>query len=50
MVLRQTVSGVEAGLASERMTRVSKGAFKRAIGHLMKEGKVEIKDKRIYAK
>ena len=34
----------------QREFGLSKGAFKRAIGHLMKEGKVEIKDKRIYAK
>ena len=27
---------------------LSKNAFKRAIGHLMKEGKVEIRDRRIY--
>ena len=25
-------------------------AFKRAVGHLLKEGKIEIKDKRIYKK
>ena len=31
----------------QREFGLSKGAFKRAIGHLMKEGKVEIKDKRI---
>lgn len=30
----------------QREFGLSKGAFKRAIGHLMKEGKVEIKDKR----
>ncbi|MDO4519363.1 MAG: S1-like domain-containing RNA-binding protein [Eubacteriales bacterium] len=29
---------------------LSKGAFKRAVGHLLKEGKVEIKDRRIYMK
>ena len=29
---------------------LSKNAFKRAVGHLMKEGKVEIRDKRIYIK
>ena len=29
---------------------LSKNAFKRAVGHLMKEGKVEIRDKRIYKK
>ena len=34
----------------QREFGLSKGAFKRAIGHLMKEGKVEIKDKRIYMK
>ena len=34
----------------QREFGLSKGAFKRAIGHLMKEGEVEIKDKRIYAK
>ena len=34
----------------QREFGLSKGAFKRSIGHLMKEGKVEIKDKRIYAK
>ena len=27
---------------------LSKNAFKRAVGHLLKEGKVEIKDRRIY--
>ena len=29
---------------------LSKNAFKRAVGHLMKEGRVEIRDKRIYIK
>ena len=29
---------------------LSKNAFKRAVGHLMKEGKVEIRDRRIYIK
>lgn len=29
---------------------LSKNAFKRAVGHLMKEGKIEIKDRRIYIK
>lgn len=29
---------------------LSKNAFKRAVGHLLKEGKIEIKDKRIYKK
>lgn len=29
---------------------LSKNAFKRAVGHLLKEGKIEIKDRRIYAK
>jgi len=28
---------------------LSKNAFKRAVGHLLKEGKIEIKEKRIYA-
>ena len=37
-------------IAGKPGSGLSKGAFKRAIGHLMKEGKVEIKDKRIYAK
>ena len=27
---------------------LSKNAFKRAIGHLLKEGKIQIKDRRIY--
>lgn len=27
---------------------LSKNAFKRAVGHLLKEGKIEIKDRRIY--
>lgn len=31
-----------------REMRMSKNAFKRAVGHLMKEGKVEIRGKRIY--
>ena len=34
----------------QREFGLSKASFKRAIGHLMKEGKVEIKDRRIYAK
>nr|WP_294528889.1 S1-like domain-containing RNA-binding protein [uncultured Blautia sp.] len=29
---------------------LSKNAFKRAVGHLLKEGKIEIKEKRIYKK
>ena len=29
---------------------LSKNAFKRAVGHLLKEGKIEIKDRRIYKK
>ncbi len=29
---------------------LSKAAFKRAVGHLLKEGKIEIKDKRIFLK
>ena len=29
---------------------LSKNAFKRAVGHLLKEGKIEIRDKRIYKK
>ena len=29
---------------------LSKNAFKRAIGHLLKEGKIEIKERRIYKK
>lgn len=32
----------------KRETGLSKNAFKRAVGHLMKEGKVEIRGKRIY--
>ena len=27
---------------------LSKNAFKRAVGHLLKEGKIEIRDRRIY--
>ena len=27
---------------------LSKNAFKRAVGHLLKEGKIQIKDSRIY--
>ena len=27
---------------------LSKNAFKRAVGHLLKEGKIQIKDRRIY--
>ena len=34
----------------ERELGISKAAFKRAVGHLLKEGKIEIKDKRIYKK
>lgn len=34
----------------QREFGLSKGAFKRAVGHLLKDGKIEIKDKRIYAK
>lgn len=34
----------------QREFGLSKAAFKRAVGHLLKEGKVEIKDRRIYAK
>ena len=34
----------------QREFGLSKNAFKRAVGHLMKEGKIEIKDKRIYKK
>ena len=33
----------------EREFHMSKNAFKRAVGRLMKEGKVEIRDRRIYA-
>lgn len=33
----------------QREFGLSKGAFKRAVGHLMKDGKVEIRDRRIYA-
>lgn len=33
----------------ERETGLSKNAFKRAVGHLMKKGLVEIRDRRIYA-
>ncbi len=29
---------------------LSKNAFKRAVGHLLKEGKIEIRERRIYAK
>lgn len=29
---------------------LSKGAFKRAVGHLLKEGRIEIRDRRIYVK
>ena len=32
----------------QREFGLSKNAFKRAVGHLMKEGKVEIRDRRIY--
>lgn len=32
----------------QREFGLSKNAFKRAIGHLLKEGKIEIRDKRIY--
>ena len=32
----------------QREFALSKNAFKRAVGHLMKEGKVEIRDRRIY--
>ena len=34
----------------QREFGLSKGAFKRAVGHLLKEGKIEIKDRRIYKK
>lgn len=34
----------------QREFGLSKAAFKRAVGHLLKEGKIEIKDRRIYAK
>lgn len=34
----------------EREFGLSKNAFKRAVGHLLKEGKIEIKDRRIYKK
>ena len=27
---------------------LSKNAFKRAVGHLLKEGKIELRDRRIY--
>ena len=27
---------------------LSKNAFKRAVGHLLKEGKIQIKDRRLY--
>ena len=29
---------------------LSKNAFKRAVGHLLKEGKIDIRDRRIYKK
>ena len=32
----------------QREFALSKNAFKRAVGHLMKEGKVAIRDRRIY--
>ena len=32
----------------QREFALSKNAFKRAVGHLMKEGKVEIRGRRIY--
>ena len=34
----------------QREFGLSKGAFKRAVGHLLKEGKIELKDGRIYQK
>lgn len=34
----------------QREFGLSKAAFKRAVGHLLKEGKIEIRDKRIYIK
>lgn len=34
----------------QREFGLSKNAFKRAVGHLLKEGKIEIRDKRIYIK
>lgn len=34
----------------QREFGLSKAAFKRAVGHLLKEGKIEIKDRRIYVK
>ncbi|MDO4273755.1 MAG: S1-like domain-containing RNA-binding protein [Eubacteriales bacterium] len=34
----------------QREFGLSKNAFKRAVGHLMKDGKIEIKDRRIYKK
>ena len=34
----------------QREFGLSKAAFKRAVGHLLKEGNIEIKDRRIYAK
>ena len=34
----------------QREFGLSKAAFKRAVGHLLKEGKIEIKDRRIYIK
>ncbi len=33
----------------QREFGLSKNAFKRAVGHLMKEGRAEIRDRRIYA-
>ena len=34
----------------ERELHLSKNAFKRAVGHLLKEGKIEITEKRIFRK
>lgn len=34
----------------QREFGLSKGAFKRAVGHLLKEGKIEIRERRIYKK
>ena len=34
----------------QREFGLSKAAFKRAVGHLLKEGKIEIRDRRIYIK
>lgn len=34
----------------QREFSLSKNAFKRAVGHLLKEGRIEIKDRRIYLK